>query len=837
MALIPRTIRYILLIDLLLIGISLVGIYQIAERPTISGSFLKKEDGVYMRKVMPGQEEYTFQRYDRIVSIDDKPVASPTELEFILDRYRIGDRVDVTVERDSEMIILSTELTAFFKTSYIYIVLFVGLFYLFVAILVIVKRPENKAARVFHWASVMVAMIIMLTWGCYSIEPMGLGHFIRILNTIAYILTPVLFFHLTLRFPNEQHWGSNVLRLLYLSAAGIIVWIAAAFILAAEPLARIAPVNYVRAYDVGRIFFSLCVIASVLNIQRTYFKTHDEVQRRKLRWVMLGLSAVPLVFIGLWQLPQTFFDQALIQEEIIVLVSALIPITFSISIVRYHLFNIDRIFSRATVYTIVIAVVLGVYIFIVGVAADFVGKKIAMSSIFVPAVAAIFVALIFDPLRRSVQLFVDKTYFRVQYDYREAMRVFTDEIKNIHDSNEIAYFIVRKTETLLPVDCLCVVTTDQNGRAIHAVIKKNMPADPAAIFLPDDAIDTAGGLHLFGCEDFIEAGVDYRIIGPPAMPAGVSLLVSFPLVNDDRRWYLFVGNKKSETRFSLEDIDLIKSFVYHGSIVIDRILLQRKLILEQQHAHQLEELNRLKSFFVSSVSHDLKTPLTSIRMFAEILQENKKTITKPEKEYLEIIQGESERLGRLIDNVLEFTKIERGLKEYRMDEIQLNSLVESVLKLFRYQFVLQEVTLKKSLYRREVTLTADRDALVQIMTNLLANAIKYSPGKKHVTVATGVRSGRAYIKISDKGIGIDPNDLQNIFKPFYRSSHNETIQPDGAGLGLALVHHIAEAHGGSVEVRSTLGKGTTFTVYLPVKNQAPRAKRKTQLYDISLTIV
>jgi signal transduction histidine kinase len=837
MAFIPRTIRYILLIDLLLIGISLVGIYQIAERPTISGSFLKKEDGIYVRKLIPGHEAYVFQMYDRIVSIDHKPVASPTELEFILDRYRIGDRVDVTVERDGEMIILSTELTAFFKTSYIYIVLIVGLFYLFVAILVIVKRPENKAARVFHWASVMVAMIIMLTWGSYSIQPTGLGHFIRLLNTIAYILTPVLFFHLTLRFPKEQHWGNNVLRLLYLCAAGIIVWIAAAFVLAAEPLARIAPVNYVRAYDVGRIFFSLCVIASVINIQRTYFKTQDEVQRRKLRWVMLGLSAVPLVFIGLWQLPQTFFDQAWIQEEIIVLVSALIPITFSISIVRYHLFNIDRIFSRATVYTIVIAVVLGVYIFIVGVAADFVGKKIAMSSIFVPAVAAIFVALIFDPLRRSVQLFVDKTYFRMQYDYREAMRVFTDEIKDIHDSNEIAYFIVRKAETLLPVDCLCIVTTDQNGGALRTVIKKNMPADPAAVFLPDEAIDTVGGLHLFGCEDFIETGADYRIIDPSAMPGGISLIVSFPLENDDRRWYLFVGKKKSETRFSIEDIDLIKSFVYHGSVVIGRIHLQRKLLLEQQHAHQLEELNRLKSFFVSSVSHDLKTPLTSIRMFAEILQEKKKTITKSEKEYLEIIQGESERLGRLIDNVLEFTKIERGLKEYRMDEIQLNSLVESVLKLFRYQFVLQEVTLKKSLYRREVTLTADRDALVQVMTNLLANAIKYSPGKKHISIATGVRSGRVYIKISDKGKGIDPNDVQDIFKPFYRSSQNKETHADGAGLGLALVHQIVQAHGGSVDVRSTLGKGTTFTVYLPVKNQTPIPPQKAQLHDISLTIV
>ncbi len=828
---IPRTIRYILIIDLLLICISLLGVYQIAERPTISGSFLKKDGGVYFRKVIPGHVESDFQRYDRIEFINDKPVASPTELEFILDQYRIGDTVNVQVRRDGAQIIIPTELTPYFTTSYITIVLFVGLFYLFVAIVVLVKRPEDKAARVFHWASVMVAMIIMLTWGRYTIEPIGLGHFIRLLNTVAYLLVPVLFVHFTLRFPRRQTWGDNLLKLLYLCAIGIIGWIVAAFILAAEPFAKISPENYILAYDAGRIFFSVCVIVSVVNIQRMFFTTEDEIQRRKLRWVMLGLSAVPLVFIGLWQLPQTFLDQSWIQEEIVVLVSALIPLTFAISIVRYHLFNIDRIFNRTTVYTIVIAILLGIYIFIVGIAADFVGEKIPISNIFVPAMAAIFIALIFEPLRRTVQVSVDRTYFRMQYDYREAMRVFSEEIKDIHDSSEVVVFIVRKIEALLPVTCISVITSDQNARAVRDVIKKNMPADPAAVFLPHDAIGSTQGLVVYACESNLEPGTNFEVVDRPAMPAGISLIVSFPLENADRRWFLLVGQKKSETRFSIEDIDLIKSFIFHGAMVMDRILLQRKLIMEQEHAHQLEELNRLKSFFVSSVSHDLKTPLTSIRMFAEMLQGKRKNISKSEKEYLEIIQGESERLARLIDNVLEFTKIERGLKEYQMAEIKLNTLVETVLKIFRYQFVLQEVTVKKSLYRREMTLIADQDALVQVMTNLLANAIKYSSGKKRISISTGMSSGRAYVEIADQGIGIDQNDLQNIFKPFYRSSHTEARQSDGAGLGLALVHHIVEAHGGTVEVRSTRGKGSTFTLYLPVKSEVHRAKKNIKQND------
>lgn len=830
-----KKIRYTLFIDILLIVVAVLGIYQISERATISGTFLKKDDGVYLRKISPAHVENVFQRYDRIVTINDKPVSSPTELEFILDRYRIGETVTVKVEREGEHLVFAAQLTPFFSKSYNIIVSIVGLFYFFIAIVVLVKRPDDRAGVVFHWASVMVAMIITLTWGCYMIEPLGMGHLIRIVNTIAYIMTPVLFLHFTLLFPRDQLWGKKFARILYIIAGALIIWIAASFILAADPFARIPPQRYIDSYDAGRLFFSACVIFSVANIQYKYFKIEDEVGRRKLRWIMLGLTSVPLVFIGLWQLPQTFLDQAWIQEEIVVLVSVLIPLTFSISIVRYHIFNIDRIFSRATVYTIVIAIILGVYIFIVGITADFLGKQIAISNIFVPAFAAIMVALIFEPLRRSVQTFVDKTYFRIQYDYREAVQSFAEEIKEIHDPADTAGFIVRKIESLLPVLSICIITSEQTGCSLRYVCNKNMPDNPTDINVSVDALGIESGLHVYAHGDNIEPGREFKNVERKNLPDGISLIVSFPLENANRLWFLCIGPKKSETRFTIEDIDLIKSFVYQGAMVIDRLLLQRKLIMERNHAHQLEELNRLKSFFVSSVSHDLKTPLTSIRMFAEMLREKKKHISRTEKEYLEIIQGESERLGRLIDNVLEFTKIERGLKKYQMAEIKLNVLVASVLKIFKYQFELQNVALKVSLHRKDRSLVADHDALVQVITNLLANAIKYSPGKKQISISTGISSGRGYVKIADKGIGIEQRDIKNIFKAFYRSSQHEVRQFDGAGLGLALVRHIVEAHRGTVEVKSVRGKGSTFTVYLPVKNDTIQTKQILKKYDKSMT--
>lgn len=826
-------IRFILVIDLILILLSFAGVYQLSERAAIPATFTQKDDGVYFRKLGEGIDKYIFQPDDKLVSIDAKPVSSATSLDFILDAYRIGDTVDIEAERNTISFVYDITLTKYYDFTYLIIVIIVGLLYWGIAVIVLVKRPGDKAARVFHYASIMVAMIIMNTWGRYTIEPMGIGYLIRFLNTIAYILTPVLFVHFILLFPRERNRIDTIVKPLYAVAAVIIGWITVTFLLSAEPFVKIPPELYIQAYRWGRILFSACVIYAVVSIQYYYFKTADESERRKLRWVMLGLGSVPLVFIGLWQLPQTFMHQSLVQEEIIILVSALIPITFGISIVRYHIFDIDRIFSRATVYTIVIALLLTLYVLIVGAIAELLDRRFELSNIMAPATAAVIIALLFEPLRRSVQRFIDRTYFRVQYNYREALKRFTDEIEDVHDTITAAAFMVQEIERLIPVTCIGIITTDEQCKNVRSVTVKNIQADLFRECVGYIAPDISQGLDVYAAREVVEHGVRYRRINHGDMPAGISLIVTFPLNNGDRRWFLLVGQKMAETRFSIEDVDLITFFVRQGAIVIDRILLQRKLILEQKHAQQLEELNRLKSFFVSSVSHDLKTPLTSIRMFAEMLQAKRKNISNSEKEYLEIIQGESDRLARLIDNVLEFTKIERGLKEYHKAECNLNHMMESVLKIFRYQFIIQNVSVKTTIHRRELMVLADYDSLVQVVTNLLANAIKYSPGKKNIKVATGVLHGHAYIKIADKGIGIYPEDVKNIFKPFYRSVHFEGKQPGGVGLGLALVQHIVKAHNGSVEVRSTSGKGSTFTVSVPIHKQtSPNKKQRKEVTQI-----
>ncbi len=252
---------------------------------------------------------------------------------------------------------------------------------------------------------------------------------------------------------------------------------------------------------------------------------------------------------------------------------------------------------------------------------------------------------------------------------------------------------------------------------------------------------------------------------------------------------------------------------------MERIYLQQDLLIQYAETQRLEELNKLKSYFVSSVSHDLQTPLTSIKMFAELLQ-TKTDISKNDKqEYLDIIQGESDRLSRLINNVLSFSRIERGAKEYHFSPVSLNSIVDNVLRTMQYQIEQNGFELEVQLPENEIIINIDADSIAEALTNLLDNAIKYSLGKKNITLTMFQEQDCVVIQVKDNGIGISEKDQKKIYSAFFRSGDKKIQTLGGAGLGLTQVQHIAEAHNGRVTVKSKPGSGSTFSLFLPLEGE------------------
>jgi signal transduction histidine kinase len=227
------------------------------------------------------------------------------------------------------------------------------------------------------------------------------------------------------------------------------------------------------------------------------------------------------------------------------------------------------------------------------------------------------------------------------------------------------------------------------------------------------------------------------------------------------------------------------------------------------------KLAELRSQFVASVSHELRTPLTAIRMFAETLQMERPLPPGARTEYLDTIVNESERLTRLIGNVLDYAKIERGQRVYRFESASVVEVVQRAAKAMEYPLARQGFGLDVNVV--DVPKTAiDEDAIEQAVLNLLSNAMKYSRDRRDIELRVSGDNAHAVIAVTDHGLGIPHAEQARIFDRFYRAEVPENARIPGAGLGLALVDHIVKAHGGLVHVTSAPGEGSTFAIHLPL---------------------
>jgi len=244
----------------------------------------------------------------------------------------------------------------------------------------------------------------------------------------------------------------------------------------------------------------------------------------------------------------------------------------------------------------------------------------------------------------------------------------------------------------------------------------------------------------------------------------------------------------------------------------------RIISIERERARHkisvLEELNKLKSEFISNVSHELRTPLASIVGFAETIlsdpELNKETIN----EFSNIILVEGKRLGKLINDVLDFSKLESGEEELRKELINLVPVMDSALKEFDDQIKEKSLVLSKEYFRNEISVNADKERLAKVFSNIISNAVKFTNYGGRISVIIQEYGKEVEIIVSDTGIGIPEKDLPNLFQKFSKIQQDGTPLA-GAGFGLVSVKQIIDLHKGFIKVRSQVNKGTTVIIHLP----------------------
>ena len=265
-------------------------------------------------------------------------------------------------------------------------------------------------------------------------------------------------------------------------------------------------------------------------------------------------------------------------------------------------------------------------------------------------------------------------------------------------------------------------------------------------------------------------------------------------------------------------IAIHKSFYFWTILTLIIVLSFGIILIVRTVTHEMEVL-KIKSDFVSSVSHEFKTPLASIKALTERLLEGK--VKNPERmeQYFSIISQDTDRLTRLVGNVLSFSKIEEGKREYDFEETNITQWLHQTIKVYNNERIAKDVKIKRQIADHLPQLKIDRNALAQAIHNLLDNAIKFSLEKKEINVVVKNDERNLIIQIKDYGIGMPQAELDKIFEKFYQGKNGIRHSVKGTGLGLTLVKHAVEAHGGKVAVESKIGHGSTFSLLLPIENK------------------
>jgi K+-sensing histidine kinase KdpD len=383
--------------------------------------------------------------------------------------------------------------------------------------------------------------------------------------------------------------------------------------------------------------------------------------------------------------------------------------------------DINLIIRRSALYTIVLAIVILSYVGISSLITFFVSDTNPAIPSIITAVAVVF---LLQPLKTRIQKFIDKKFFRMEYDYRAEQNKFLDDIKIIYDVKSLADLIVVRVNKLIPVEKLGFFELNNTTGRVSIVSSKgweilrgrsirfefeNLKSDLSLPIAVDNKVEPGVKVEAANIKVFKRWGM--VLVIPVKSPSGLI------------HGFLVMGEKKSGVRFLNDDIDLLNSVVFAVALAIDRIKLQADLIREQLEAERQKELNQMKSFFMQTITHELKTPLTSIKMFTQKLQNKKDIPVEKTDFFLSVIDGESDKLRRLVDNILDYARIEKGLKTYHMECVDLGVISQKAVDSMNYLFNMHNQSVEVSILEKEIIVNADTEAVERAITNLMTNAV------------------------------------------------------------------------------------------------------------------
>ncbi len=746
----------------------------------------------------------------RLIQIVDTEIEKKVDVEFILSRRSAGELVTFLVRTNGEVEKIQESLIAYYaQYPFPIVYLIIGSFSIIMAFVVFLLRPQELRARLFYWLSLAFSFAVVVNGGFFCLREEWLSNIPGVLHNVFYPLTFALLLHFSLTFVRLRTKALHFF--IYLPTFLIaVIWdywfLKASLTSSIEAFRKYQSVVFLHRFYVI-VYILLAFFILILSYKRAYLEEH----RAQVKWILYGLVFGVGPFIFLYQLPGILFERPMISEELSGVFFVFLPIAFAFSIIKFKLMNIELIINRSVVYAILTIFTVSVYLLSIQIIQILFSKSLPIQQGVVTVIAALAAAVAFHPARKKIQNFVDKSFFRLSYDYRKSILSFNERAHRLAHTDRLVNFFLMKVNKTVPLEYMgLIVYSSKSGE-------------------PEVFLETGGSISLdvprfriLGKDRILarrksvqtELGMDFSEEEWMAKNH-IDLVIPVPFRSMELFGLLALGRKKSGARYSHDDIELLLTMTETLALNLERIRLLEEVIYERAEKEKFDELNRLKTEFISDVSHEIRTPMSSIQSMSEILQSGKIKDREKQEELLDLMTDECSRLSRFLHNILDYGKIEQRVKAYAMEHIDVCPVVKQVLKMFDYRLRSLKFSVRKHIPRKPVMLSIDPDSVKQALTNLLDNAIKYSSEKREISIRIVEKSHEVIIQVQDQGIGIPEEKQKKIFRAFYRMPEAQRLVPKGVGLGLKIVGHIMEAHGGSVRVQSKSGEGSTFSLIFP----------------------
>jgi signal transduction histidine kinase len=759
---------------------------------------------------------------DRILSIDGIVPSESEDVHFLLQGRRAGTRIDVAAERKGIRFSAEFRLSRRYGILMILSNLVLGLSFWIVGVFVYWKKSEERAARLFGWGMPIIGFTILAVCEPF---PFG-GTWIEFVPTalygLLYPLVPPFILAFALLYPKPKRLVEthpSVVQLAFLPGVALSILMTASFWTAAAAGSLPAARLYARLYGPFRIFMAACIVGAVACLIHSRMRG-SPAGRRRVQWILWAVAVGAAPFVFLWTIPLALGFQPAVPEVVTSLFMLVIPVAFAFSIVKYRAWDIEFIASRSIAYTASTAIIVLAYAGVAGMAGYGLGTLSPGAGRGLTVLCTLGAVFLFSPLRRSLQNFVDRHFYKARYNFRLAIRRLSGSLAEAADREAVAGLLLESVHSLIPTDKSVWFVKDERRDAFVVAGGSGISREekdlwerecPAGFF--NRSADWAGAWVRRKPAD--AEGVEEMPADLPCGSRGIEALI--PVRIEGRTAALLaLGVKRSTDPYYGEDIELLLPMAEQAALTWKRIELREEVIRAGAEREKLEALDRLKSEFVSHVSHELRTPLSAMLWSVENLLDGiPEALSKPVRQTLEGVDECGGQLGRMISNLLDLTKIEAGRIDLRPETIPAADAVRRAAALLEPAAGRKRIRIEAAA-DPSLAATADRDALDAVLTNLLDNAVKYSPEGSVVRIgARRTEDGRIRFFVTDSGIGIPSDKLDSIFERFERVRTDRAGRQKGLGLGLHIAQKLMKLQGGLIGVKSAPGEGSTFTADLP----------------------